>query len=89
MTIDNYENVVVTGASSGIGEAVARDLSQAGLNVHAIARRTERLEELAANTNRLTQLSIEATNMFKKPLTFTSLDIIGSLIDLGTDPNAA
>lgn len=51
MTIDNYENVVVTGASSGIGKAVAKDLSQAGLNVHAIARRTERLEELAANTN--------------------------------------
>lgn len=51
MTIDDYENVVVTGASSGIGEAVARSLSEAGLTVHAIARRTERLEKLAKNTN--------------------------------------
>ena len=51
MTIDDYKNVVVTGASSGIGEAVARSLSQRGLKVHAIARRTERLNELAANTN--------------------------------------
>ena len=50
MTINDYENVVVTGASSGIGEAVARSLSEAGLIVHAIARRTERLDELAANT---------------------------------------
>lgn len=50
MTIDDYKNVVVTGASSGIGEAVSRSLSQTGLNVHAIARRTERLEELAAKT---------------------------------------
>jgi len=51
MTIDNYKNVVVTGASSGIGEAIARCLSQEGLNVHAIARRTERLENLASTTN--------------------------------------
>ncbi len=51
MTIDDYKNVVVTGASSGIGEAVARSLSQAGLNVHAIARRKERLEKLAESIN--------------------------------------
>ena len=50
MTINDYKNVVVTGASSGIGEAIARCLSQEDLNVHAIARRTERLEDLSSTS---------------------------------------
>lgn len=39
--------VVITGASSGLGEAAARHLSEKGARVAIAARRTERLEALA------------------------------------------
>lgn len=39
--------VIVTGASSGIGEATAHRLGQAGANVVLVARRKSRLEEIA------------------------------------------
>ena len=37
---------LVTGASSGIGEATARTLAAAGFTVYAAARRTDRLQQL-------------------------------------------
>lgn len=47
------KSVVVTGASSGMGHKIALDFAAEGATVIAVARRKERLEELAAQAEEL------------------------------------
>jgi short-subunit dehydrogenase len=49
---------LVTGASSGIGEATARQLQQAGFIVYGTARRTDRMGDLAASGVRTLALDV-------------------------------
>ena len=50
MALQDYKTALITGASSGIGEAAVKALTQRGINVYALARRREKIEQLAART---------------------------------------
>jgi len=54
-----FTHAVVTGASSGIGEALVRRLGRAGIETTIIARRRDRLDRLAAEFPSLRPLAVD------------------------------
>ena len=50
MPFTDYKTALVTGASTGMGAAIAELLTKRGLKVHAVARNEDRLKELADRT---------------------------------------
>lgn len=50
MSFSDYTTALVTGASTGMGAAIAERLAKRGLTVHAVARNEARLTELADRT---------------------------------------
>ena len=67
MLSNNYKTVLVTGASSGIGEAVVRLLSNKGYKVTALARRKSKLNKLKKETGcQIVLMDIRKTNEIEK-----------------------
>lgn len=50
MSFSDYKTALVTGASAGMGAAIVERFCKEGLTVHAVARRKDRLQDLAART---------------------------------------
>lgn len=97
MTTLNGKTALITGASSGIGEATARALAAAGGRIIITARRAERLEKLAASLRGADVLVIPldvrdrtavADALTGLPATWSAIDILVNNAGLsrGLDP---
>ncbi|MDQ0230188.1 SDR family oxidoreductase [Metabacillus malikii] len=75
----NGKVVVITGASSGIGEATARLLASQGANVVIGARRLEKLEKLAA------EIRAEGGTIATQQLDVTKLEQMEQIIKLAEE----
>ncbi|WP_436761278.1 SDR family oxidoreductase [Streptosporangium sp. V21-05] len=85
---------VVTGASSGIGEATARRLAAEGFEVVAAARRRERLDELAAEVPGIRPVTLDVTSQESVDELAASLDRCDVLVNnaggaIGLEPVAS
>lgn len=68
------KNAIITGASSGIGAGIARNLASRGCNVILVARREERLRALQSEIEKLYQVKVQVI-----PLDLTEANAAESL----------
>ncbi|AWT60881.1 MAG: NADP-dependent 3-hydroxy acid dehydrogenase YdfG [Candidatus Moanabacter tarae] len=84
MALGEYSTALVTGASSGIGEATVRSLSHRGLTVHAVARRQPRLVKLAKDTGCCAHvLDLRDTDRLYQELSQLEVDVLINNAGLG------
>jgi 3-hydroxy acid dehydrogenase/malonic semialdehyde reductase len=93
-----YKSALITGASSGIGLEVAKKFAQRGLALVLLARRKDKLEELAAELSPQTRCHVIACDINDTatvqreiaalPAAFSEIDILvnNAGLSLGLDP---
>ena len=84
MALEDYTCALVTGASSGIGEAVVRKLRARGMTVHAMARRKQRLDALADETGCIPHvLDVRDTPRLTEVISALDADIVVNNAGIG------
>ena len=84
MALKDYHSALVTGASSGIGAAVVRSLTEKGITVHAVARRKERLDQLAEATGCIAHvLDLRDTDKLYDTISGLEVDVVVNNAGLG------
>ena len=72
---------LVTGASRGIGRALAKKLSKAGGEVYALGRAKELLESLAKETNRIHPVFVDLSDWDITRKTVDKLDCFDGVVN--------
>ena len=72
---DQKPVLLITGASAGIGEAVARRFAAGGFRIVAVARRQDRLEQLAGALSDRTSVEILAGDVSTKDVPERAVDL--------------
>ena len=72
---DQKPVILITGASAGIGEAVARRFAAGGFRIVAVARRQDRLEQLAGALSDQTAVEILAGDVSTKDVPERAVDL--------------
>ena len=84
MALSDYKKVLVTGASSGIGREVVRRLCDEELEVHALARRSARLDTLSTETGcAVVTLDLQDTDALYSALAENSFDVLVNNAGMG------
>jgi short-subunit dehydrogenase len=74
--------VLVTGASSGIGEQLAREFARRGRHVLLVARRAEKLESLAASLPSAAVLAADLSNADERAALLERVAGLGLVVDV-------
>ena len=86
----NGKVVMVTGASSGLGRELCLDLARAGCKIIAAARRTDRLQSLCDEINRLDFLvssssSVSSSSRASSVMAVESCRAVAVTLDVSAD----